>query len=160
MQSFKCHKTVQAGKIISINPSAEAFDLLLDSDRVMVPKAYMEKHSPEVGGYFVRYEDGYESYSPAQAFEAGYTALDVSGAQGGQDARPAGGAGVAAAPDRMLQFFQYAHLPEHLQNISRPFCDIAQWVADNLPMNPERTVALRKLLEAKDAGVRTMLYKG
>ena len=35
--------------------------------------SYMQKHKPQVGGYYVVYEDGYESYSPAGAFEAGYT---------------------------------------------------------------------------------------
>jgi hypothetical protein len=29
-----------------------------------------------VGGYYVVYEDGYDSFSPAAAFEAGYAALD------------------------------------------------------------------------------------
>ena len=62
-------------------------------------------------------------------------------------------------PDRMLQFFQYAHLPAELQKAIQPFCSLAQEVVDNYPMNPERTVCLRKLLEAKDAAVRTLLYK-
>ena len=61
--------------------------------------------------------------------------------------------------DRMLQFFQYVHLPEHLQKASKPFCDLAHLVVDEYPSNPERTVALRKLLEAKDAAVRALLYK-
>lgn len=61
--------------------------------------------------------------------------------------------------DRMMQFFQYAHLPEKLQEISKPFGVMAQWIVDILPMNPERTVALRKLLEAKDCAVRANLYK-
>jgi len=61
--------------------------------------------------------------------------------------------------DRMLQFFQYAHLPEKLQEASKPFCFLAQEIVDKYPMNPERTVCLRKLLEAKDAAVRTLLYK-
>ena len=61
-------------------------------------------------------------------------------------------------PDRLLQFFQYEHLPGHLQEASKPFCDLAQRVVDTYPMNAERTVALRKLLEAKDAAVRTLLY--
>lgn len=60
--------------------------------------------------------------------------------------------------DRMLQFFQYSHLPERLQGASKPFCDLAEHVIQNFPMNPERTVTLRKLLEAKDAAVRTLLY--
>lgn len=61
-------------------------------------------------------------------------------------------------PDRMLQFFKYDHLPEHLKAISKPFCDLAEWICTNVPQNPERTVALRKLLEAKDCAVRGILY--
>lgn len=61
--------------------------------------------------------------------------------------------------DPMLQFFQYAHLPERLQEISKPFSDMAQFIVESLPRNPERTVALRKLLEAKDCAVRAHLYK-
>lgn len=63
------------------------------------------------------------------------------------------------ATDRMLQFFQYDHLPVPLKEASKPFCELAQRVVDSYPMNPERTVALRKLLEAKDAAVRTLLYE-
>ncbi len=59
----------------------------------------------------------------------------------------------------IMQFFAYAHLPEHLQKISRPFGDLAAIIIDQLPRNAERTVALRKLLEAKDAAVRSKLFK-
>jgi hypothetical protein len=59
----------------------------------------------------------------------------------------------------MLQFFQYKHLPEKLQEASKIFCDLAFDITIKFPRNPERTVALRKLLEAKDAGVRSLLYK-
>lgn len=61
--------------------------------------------------------------------------------------------------DRMLQFFAYAHLPEHLKEASRPFCVLAERIVETLPSNPERTVALRKLLEAKDCAVRALLFK-
>ena len=61
--------------------------------------------------------------------------------------------------DRMLQFFAYAHLPEHLQKVSEPFSVLANIVNDNVPSNPERTVALRKLLESKDCAVRAVLFK-
>lgn len=61
--------------------------------------------------------------------------------------------------DRMLQFFQYKHLPEHLQEASKPFCELAELIVEKYPSNPERTVALRKLLEAKDCAVRALLYK-
>lgn len=61
--------------------------------------------------------------------------------------------------DRMLQFFGYEHLPAHLQAVSKPFGDLAKQIVETLPSNPERTVALRKLLEAKDCAVRALLYK-
>lgn len=61
--------------------------------------------------------------------------------------------------DRMLQFFQYEHLPPHLQAVSKPFCDLAFQIANTYPANPERTAGLRKLLEAKDCIVRSTLYK-
>jgi hypothetical protein len=65
-----------------------------------------------------------------------------------QDAQP---------QEHILQFFKYMHLPERLQEVSRPFCVLAHDICRSLPRNPERTVALRKLLEAKDAAVRAEL---
>jgi len=62
-------------------------------------------------------------------------------------------------PEFLLQFFEYKHLPFHLQEVSIEFYTLAQWLIDNLPRNPERTVALRKLLEAKDCAVRARLAK-
>lgn len=59
--------------------------------------------------------------------------------------------------DHILQFFHYSHLPEALQTRSRPFCVLAREIIDTTPRNPERTVALRKLLEAKDANVRAFV---
>ena len=59
----------------------------------------------------------------------------------------------------VLQFFKYAHLPAHLQEISKPVAELALSMADTLPENPELTVGLRKLLEAKDCFVRAKLYK-
>lgn len=60
--------------------------------------------------------------------------------------------------DPILQFFSYQHLPEHLRVVSAPFCQLAVELVHQLPRNPERTVALRKLLEAKDAAVRAAIY--
>lgn len=56
--------------------------------------------------------------------------------------------------DPILRYFHFAHLPPALREISEPFCALAGAVIATLPRNPERTVALRKLLEAKDAAVR------
>jgi hypothetical protein len=59
----------------------------------------------------------------------------------------------------LMQFFEYAHLPEHLQQISQPFGELAKQIQETLPDNPEKTTALRKLLEAKDCAVRAKLFK-
>lgn len=61
--------------------------------------------------------------------------------------------------DPLLQFFAYSHLPERLGLASQPFCELAHRVVREHPRNPERTVTLRKLLEAKDAAVRNLLWK-
>jgi len=61
--------------------------------------------------------------------------------------------------DQIMQFFAYEHLPPSLQEVSAPFCELAERVHATLPRNAERTVALRKLLEAKDAAVRATLGK-
>lgn len=59
----------------------------------------------------------------------------------------------------MLQFFSWSHLPSELGRISRLFSELAEDIVAQLPRNPERTVALRKLLEAKDCAVRALIYK-
>ena len=61
--------------------------------------------------------------------------------------------------DHVMQFFAYAHLPPHLQAVSKPFGELAEQIVTTLPRNPERTKALNKLLEAKDAAVRALLAK-
>ncbi len=59
--------------------------------------------------------------------------------------------------EHILQFFEHAHLPPHLAEVSKPFCLLAHEIVAELPRNPERTVALRKLLESKDAAVRAKI---
>lgn len=61
--------------------------------------------------------------------------------------------------DHIMQFFGYAHLPAAMQAVSKPFGDLAEHIVATVPRNPERTVALRKLLEAKDAAVRAFIAK-
>jgi len=56
--------------------------------------------------------------------------------------------------ERLLACFRFNHLQPTLQIYSVPFFNLAYWIAANIPGGPERTVALRKLLEAKDAAVR------
>jgi ATP-dependent Clp protease ATP-binding subunit ClpA len=59
----------------------------------------------------------------------------------------------------LLQFFADDHVPEDLREHIRPFADLARRLVKTLPSNPERTMALRKLLEAKDCAVRAKLFK-
>lgn len=62
--------------------------------------------------------------------------------------------------DKVLKHFAFEHLPGHLQAVSRPFQSLAYFVHHNLQAGPERSVALRKLLEAKDAAVRAAVHPG
>ena len=58
----------------------------------------------------------------------------------------------------ILKFFEYEHLPAHLQDVSRPFHDLAHGCASmETEDGAELTTGLRKLLEAKDCVVRAAL---
>jgi len=75
---WQCHKVVHAAQITAIGYSNNRERALLVFDgvqRVEVAEAWMIKHSPRVGGYYVLYDDGYDSFSPRAAFEAGYTRM-------------------------------------------------------------------------------------
>lgn len=56
-----------------------------------------------------------------------------------------------------MRWFAFEHLPPQLQEVSQPFHRLATHLVDTLERSPERTVALRKLLESKDAAVRAAL---
>mgnify|MGYP001569725477 CR=1 FL=1 len=82
MPRYVCHKTVHALKILRISDPTEPGHES-DGSRVIVPadkgygpvavsREYVQKHDPQPGGYYVVYEDGYASFSPAAAFEGGY----------------------------------------------------------------------------------------
>lgn len=74
---YRSHKTVWALKIKSIIQVTDDDAMIYPEehgyDPVRVDGAYMGKHEPKVGGYYVVYSDGYKSWSPADAFEEGYT---------------------------------------------------------------------------------------
>jgi len=59
----------------------------------------------------------------------------------------------------LLQFFSYKHLPPSLADASQPFHDLAHHLEETMRRNSERTACLRKLLEAKDCAVRSLLQK-
>lgn len=57
----------------------------------------------------------------------------------------------------ILKYFSFDHLPPKLREVSEPFYRVAAIIASAVPRSAERTVALRKLLESKDAAVRAAL---
>jgi hypothetical protein len=79
MPRYRSHKTVWALKIADIKLNVPTGATITPADPgygpFRVDAAYMDKHKPQVGGYYVVYADGYKSWSPAQAFEEGYTRL-------------------------------------------------------------------------------------
>lgn len=90
---FRSHKIVRAGLIVDMTKPEEDGTVKLSLSippvfqkdiqgqisgfEVFVYKEYMEKHKPQKGGYYVMYDDGYESWSPAKAFEEGYKIASV-----------------------------------------------------------------------------------
>ena len=85
MPRYKCYKVVWALKIKDIRleageawPNTRRMVLVPEEEGytpVTVTREYMSKHKPEVGGYYVVYEDGYKSFSPVEPFESGYTRI-------------------------------------------------------------------------------------
>lgn len=82
MPVYRCHKDVSALKIKEITPGQDS-DVVTGATITpeeehyapfYVDEEYVQKHKPQVGGYYVVYKDGYKSFSPAKAFEDGYTA--------------------------------------------------------------------------------------
>lgn len=57
----------------------------------------------------------------------------------------------------IMKYFGYAHLPEKLQAVSKPIGELAEKLDAELPDGPEKSAGLRKLLEAKDCFVRTLV---
>lgn len=57
----------------------------------------------------------------------------------------------------IMKHFAYKHLPESLQKISKPICELAEVMDNGLIDSPEKSVGLRKLLEAKDCFVRASI---
>lgn len=82
MPRYHSHKVVHALKIRDVSdPTAPGNES--DGSRLLhfeepgygamrVGREYVRKHAPQAGGYYVVYDDGYTSWSPAKAFEDGY----------------------------------------------------------------------------------------
>ncbi|HWQ10293.1 MAG TPA: hypothetical protein VN436_14330 [Holophaga sp.] len=74
---YECHKQVRAAKIKMLVSDAHGPYIITDTGlRIRVEANYIAKHMPTPGGYFVLYGDGYQSFSPAAAFEQGYSRVE------------------------------------------------------------------------------------
>ncbi len=56
-----------------------------------------------------------------------------------------------------FRYFSFAHLPTRLQDVSKRFYDVAEWLVLSVPVSSERTKAIDRLLESKDAAIRASL---
>lgn len=70
---YQCFKRVRAAQIVNITPNT--LDLR-GGIFIEVSTEWLTKHTPHIGGYYVVYDDGYASFSPASAFESGYVRID------------------------------------------------------------------------------------
>lgn len=78
MPRYKCHKEVRAVKIFGIDyhqDGSATVHPVDDGDSFVVSADYLRRYKPEAGGYYVVYADGYKSFSPAKAFEDGYSLI-------------------------------------------------------------------------------------
>lgn len=57
----------------------------------------------------------------------------------------------------IMRYFEFAHLPQHLQGVSGDVYGLACSMNAQLPDSAEKSAGLRKLLEAKDCFVRAAL---
>jgi len=92
---YQSYKEVWAFKIGLMFPEADGSHILnakgKDDRQIRVSREYMRKHNPQSGGYWVQYEDGYESFSPAKAFEEGYKLMEKTETQKGDEEFNLGG---------------------------------------------------------------------
>lgn len=126
LKQYRSHKTVSAMKIVNMAaaPLLSGCTLLFPAsfpacipgacpdtfsaafsdaivDTIAVSDEWVARHSAHIGGYFVRYADGYESFFPAKAFEEGYYCIEMHGAavNGSAEGMPKNGMGAAGCDE-------------------------------------------------------------
>lgn len=155
LPQYQCHKVVRAAKIMGVMPGGTALGVQGGDGKevsVDVTNDWLAKHSPEVGGYYVLYEDGYASYSPAQAFEEGYTKVPTEAGTLGAIHDHNASAGVTRQGPKgfnIAEVFHY-HAPKgDQQHRYVTIRDSAKRFAELLtlltPASAEQTLALRDL---------------
>lgn len=77
LPEYQSIKVVSAAKISNVSENVLTLNYHKVAVDIAASNEYMERHNPKAGGYYVRYEDGYESYSPSDVFEAGYLPVET-----------------------------------------------------------------------------------
>lgn len=149
MPRYKCHKEVWALRIkdmerIHMDDSIKIYPVENGYSPFVVSQDFFTKHNPRIGGYIVQYEDGYRSYSPAAAFESGYTLIK-------DNLKRKENMGDELFEQNVHNFKYHESTPgqvgvyEELRNKAR---ELADKIAAQCPPSRERSLAITKIEEA------------
>lgn len=156
MPAYKSHKTVHAVKIQRAELQDDGSGILIPEDpaysRRAVSASYMAKHLPAGPGYYVQYEDGYESWSPVKAFEEGYAKLEeTTGTDDRGDIPDYSHDGIPTNGD--IDTWGKYHTPKPDQivrygELRDEGLTLMRLIKKNCPPGADRTAAIRKVREA------------
>lgn len=139
MPKYRCHKEVHAIRIESVDVTSWTLFFQLPFTPIRVDPFWYEKHKPEAGGYYVFYADGYVSYSPAKAFEDGYT-----------PAKPSEPAPPRTNGDLENRFYYHApkgNQAKRYEEIREACLVLAKKIVEFSPTSREQTRSLNSLDE-------------
>lgn len=166
MPRYQSHKRVWALKIGAVGLGAASGGALLVPDDtryrpIDVSAEYMRKHDPQPGGYYVVYADGYQSYSPAEAFEGGYTRLAPSGEAVNNLPRRAS---ERLSLTNVREAFTYqpwdANQQARGKAVTEALINAAEAVLQAVPECPTRTRALNNLVDARMLANAAITHEG
>lgn len=153
LPEFISHKIVKAGKIWGIfnNSEKKTATLALEGqESVEVDHEYLEKHQPVPRAYYVLYRDGYESCCPEEAFEEGYSQMSEAQTDGAEAGPTADSPPYVEDLDNLFTY----HPPgsesqvERYNRLREAGKQLAQVIIECVPVNPDRSAAIRKVREA------------
>jgi len=124
-------------RIRGIRLSDESGELIGDNGLIVVGREYLEKHGPQVGGYYVVYKDGYESYSPVDAFEDGYSPYEDHD-MGWALQQLKAGKRVGRVSDRGVGNILELQVPDEHSKMTLPYVYASTIYSDLVPWQPSQ----------------------
>lgn len=147
LPQYQCHKVVRAAKITGwLGNEGDGYDITGEDHTVVAHVAanWIDKHNPSIGGYYVLYEDGNASYSPAKAFEDGYTKMEIL--QPPAMAPTSGPPKPAFDPAEVFTYHAPKGDQQHRYEVLRCKArELADMMLLMTPASAEQTLALRDL---------------